>query len=823
MAIKKSELYSTLWKSCDELRGGMDASQYKDYVLVMLFVKYISDKAKNNPDSLIEVPEGASFDDMIALKGKTNIGEEMNKKLAALAEENHLDGIIKEVDFTDETKLGKGKDLVETVSNLIGVFQSSGLDFGKNRTADDDLMGDAYEYLMKHFATDSGKSKGQFYTPAEVSRIMAKVTGIHKETNPTISIYDPTCGSASLLLRAFNEAPNRDGVSLWGQEKDIMTAALAKMNMILHGYDTAVVKQGDTLNSPQFIDGENLKTFNYIVANPPFSQKSWLKSAKRNDQYERWNESETGIPPEKNGDYAFLLHIIRSLKEKGKGACILPHGVLFRGNVEAVIRRYIVKRGYIKGIIGLPANLFYGTGIPACIVVLDKEEAAGRKGIFMIDAKNGFVKDGNKNRLREQDIRRIVDTWEEGKNISHFARFVPNEEIEGNGFNLNIPRYIEADDEEILQNIEAHLNGGIPEHDIEQLYHYWEACPALQNALFCSFGKKGLNQFVPEKENIREFINNHSDFNAQHVALFQSFAEWCEIWLPKFHELKPNSFNPKLLIENIGNSVLEKFSNSLLVDKYDVYDQLMNYWTETMQDDFYLIQSNGWMAKVVIRSAKKKNDETANNPKKAKEAKNISDLVCDLLPVECVVEKYFQTEKEKIAFLEEKLANTETELNELCEEHADNALDPANFNGKLNKANVQKRLKTAENEEITVLQTYLDLSDVIADYKKQLKVVNADLLNSVLNKYTTLSEDEIKDIVTNKWTSAFGNRLAAEIQRTSQSLNSRLMDLQERYDQTLPEINDEVARLEKKVQQHLDKMGFVFLQDDSKKRKIKEN
>jgi type I restriction enzyme M protein len=809
MAIKKSEIYSTLWKSCDELRGGMDASQYKDYVLVMLFVKYVSDKAKNNSDSLIDVPEGTSFDDMIALKGKTNIGEEMNKKIVKLAEANGLDGIIREVDFSDEAKLGKGKDLIETVSNLIGVFQSSGLDFSKNRTSDDDLMGDAYEYLMRHFATESGKSKGQFYTPAEVSRIIAKVIGVNKDKRLTISIYDPTCGSASLLLRAFNEAHNRNGVSLWGQEKDIMTAALAKMNLVLHGYDTALVKQGDTLNNPQLFDNNNLKTFDYIVANPPFSQKSWLKSAKRNDQYERWNDSEIGVPPEKNGDYAFLLHIIRSLKKKGKGACILPHGVLFRGNAEATIRQYIIKRGYIKGIIGLPSNLFYGTGIPACIVVLDKEDADGRTGIFMIDAKNGFVKDGNKNRLREQDIRRIADAWEEGKNIPHFARFVSNEEIETNSFNLNIPRYIEADDEEILQNIEAHLNGGIPEHDIEQLHHYWEACPVLQKALFCSFGKKGFSRFIHEKQNIKEFISNHPDFDAQHAALFRSFAEWCEIWLPQFSELKPNSFNPKLLIENIGNSVLEKFANSLLVDKYDVYDQLMNYWTETMQDDFYLIQSNGWVAKVyVTQSAKKKNNATDNKPEKEKTAKSIHDLVCDLLPVECVVEKYFQTEKEKIAFLEEKLTNVETELSELCEEHADNALDPANFNGKLNKANVQKLLKIADREEITVLQRYLELSDIIADYKKQLKTENFGLLNSVLNKYTTFSEDEIKEIVTNKWTAAFGNRLVTEIQRTSQSLNTHLMNLQERYEQTLPEINDEVERLEKKVQQHLAAMGF---------------
>ena len=809
MAIKKSELYSTLWRSCDELRGGMDASQYKNYVLTLLFVKYVSDKAKYNVESLIEVPEGCSFDDMVNLKGKTNIGEQMNIKLAAWEEANDLDGMFKEADFSDESKLGKGKDLVQTVSNLIGIFQSSGLNFGKNQASDDDLMGDAYEYLMKHFATESGKSKGQFYTPAEVSRVMAKVIGLNKETRPNVSIYDPTCGSASLLLRALSEASN--GAALYGQEYDITTVGLAKMNMILHGYETYDIRSGDTLNNPQFIKDDNLTTFSYAVANPPFSQKSWLKSAKTNDKYERWNEHMIGVPPEKNGDYAFLLHIIRSLKDKGKGACILPHGVLFRGNAEADIRKYLIKRGYIKGIIGLPSNLFYGTGIPACIIIIDKEDAASRKGIFMIDAKNGFVKDGNKNRLREQDIRRIVDTWDAFENVLHYARFVKNEEIKKNEYNLNLPRYIDAENDEVIHNIEAHLKGGIPEHDIKQFYRYWEACPSLQQVLFKKDNRKGFFQFIPDKQNIKETINNHPDFDNQHRELFQSFAEWSHIWSPQFETLRPNSFNPKQMIEDMGDSVLEKFANSKLVDKYDVYDQLMNYCAETLQDDLYLIESDGWKVQTYVPQPieKKKKEWAEEKPKKEKEAKTIKDIACDLLPVDCIVDEYFSTEKEKIAFLEEKLLSTETKLNELVEEYSDSYLDASNYaDNKLNKGNVQKRLKIAEGKEAKILQEYINHSNIIAGYKKQLKDNNSDLLEQVLQKYTSLSEEEIKKLVTNKWLVAFGNRLASEIQQVSQSLNSQLESLEERYEQTLPEINKEVDLLETKVMQHLEKMGF---------------
>lgn len=370
MAVKKSELYSTLWKCCDELRGGMDASQYKDYVLVILFVKYISDKSRSDEGFDIDIPGGCYFEDFVALKGNPNIGEEMNKKMAALAEANQLDGVFV-ADFEDDAKLGKGKDKVETLSKLIAVFQNENLDFSKNRAADDDLIGDAYEYLMKNFATESGKSKGQFYTPAEVSRVMAKVIGLGNARNgKKTTIYDPTCGSGSLLLRAICETP--DGATIYGQEKDNATVGLAKMNMILHNEIYADIKQGDTINDPQFKDDDQLKTFDYIVANPPFSTKSWLKSAKTEDVYHRWGEGiKIGVPPEKNGDYAFLLHIVRSLKQTGCAACILPHGVLFRGNAEAQIRKYLVaEKRYIKGIIGLPANLFYGTGIPACIIII---------------------------------------------------------------------------------------------------------------------------------------------------------------------------------------------------------------------------------------------------------------------------------------------------------------------------------------------------------------------------------------------------------------------------------------------------------------------
>lgn len=422
MAIKKSELYSSLWASCDALRGGMDASQYKDYVLFMLFIKYITDKYAESDlfDPPVKIPPGASFKDMIQLKGKSDIGDKINTQIIQpLIEANQRLARSDFPDFNDPNKLGEGKAMVDRLSNLIAIFQKPELNFAKNRAEHDDILGDAYEYLMRHFATESGKSKGQFYTPSEVSRILAQVIGISPRTAvASTTAYDPTCGSGSLLLKVAAEAGQR--ITLEGQEKDVTTAGLARMNMILHDFPTANIVQGDTLSNPKFKDGERLRTYDYVVANPPFSDKAWSTGLNpEDDQFQRFD---WGVPPAKQGDYAYLLHVIRSMNSTGKGAIILPHGVLFRGNAEAVIRKQLVRSGYLKGIIGLPVNLFYGTGIPACIVVLDKENAQAREGIFMIDAAKGFTKDGNKNRLREQDIHRVVDTFNKQVNVPGYAR-----------------------------------------------------------------------------------------------------------------------------------------------------------------------------------------------------------------------------------------------------------------------------------------------------------------------------------------------------------------------------------------------------------------
>lgn len=807
MAIKKSELYSSLWASCDELRasGGMDATQYKDYVLTMLFVKYVSDKYANKPNSLIEVPQGASFEDMVALKGKSDIGEQINKKiLKPLFAANGLEGEVELVDFDADEKLGSGKEKVDMLSKLIGIFENPALNFKNNRAEDDDILGDAYEYLMRHFATESGKSKGQFYTPAEVSRILAKVIEVERADKPSYTVYDPTCGSGSLLLKVAEEAPK--GLTIYGQEKDIATKGLAVMNMWLHGNPEAKIYGKNTLSQPQTKDEQGrLMRFDFVVANPPFSTKSWSNGIKpMEDEFNRFKEY--GIPPDKNGDYAFLLHIIASLKSTGKGAVILPHGVLFRGGAEGDIRKNIIQRKLIKGIIGLPANLFYGTGIPACIIVLDKEHADSRKGIFMIDASKGFIKDGNKNRLREQDIHLIVDVFNNQKPIEKYSKFVPFEEIEKNEYNLNIPRYIDTQEAEDIQDLDAHLNGGIPNRDIEGLDKYWQVYPNLKKVLFEPL-REGYSQLKVEATAVKETIYNHPEFTQYGKTLDAVFESWKTKAVPQLKGINADT-KPKKLIHELSELLLHEYEGKALIDRYDIYQHLMNYWNDVMKDDIYMLVEDGWVART--RRIIEKNN-------KGKEVDK--GWTCDLLPKSIIVDAYFLKEQQAVQQLEADKEATEAEITSYEEEHTGEEgllADATNDNGKLTKATVIKRIKeikgdSSEKEAYAMLQTIEKLFEKAASLGKQLKEKEAELDMLALKQYEKLSEADVQQLVIyKKWMTSIHNSIQAEIDGISQRLTARIKELGERYIETLGALEIATKELQGKVNAHLKKMGLVW-------------
>ena len=804
MALKKSELYSSLWSSCDALRGGMDASQYKDYVLFMLFIKYVSDKYADHPYPPIKIPEGATFKDMIALKGTSDIGDQINKKvLGPIGKENGID--FGDLDFNDAAKLGSGKEMVDRVTNLVTIFEDKSLDFSKNRADGDDILGDAYEYLMRHFATESGKSKGQFYTPAEVSRIMAQVIGIRgAKTTPATTVYDPTCGSGSLLLKVADEA--RTKLTLEGQEKDAATSGLARMNMILHDNAEARIVQGNTLTDPKFKDGEALRTFDYVVANPPFSDKRWSTGLDPlNDTHERFKHF--GVPPAKQGDYAYLLHIVRSLKSTGKGACILPHGVLFRGNAEAEIRKKLIAKRYIKGIIGLPANLFYGTGIPACIVVIDKQDANARTGIFMIDASEGYTKDGPKNRLRARDIHKIVDAFTKGLTIPKFSRMVPFAEIEKNDFNLNLPRYIDSQEAEDLQNIEGHLKGGIPEADVEALKRYWDVCPNLRAALF-KLNRPGFVDLAVDKSAIKTTIYGHPEFATFIKGMNAHFDAWRQSSAKVLKALKIKC-HPKEVIAERSESLLAHYEGKLLIDAYGIYQHLMDYWSATMQDDCYQIAADGWKAETrrIIETKKGKDGKPGKEVDKG--------WACDLVPKQLIVKRYYAAEQAAIDTLAAELESATAKLTELEEEHGgeDGAFVELD---KVNKASVAARLKEIKDDadakdEAAALNAWLKLKGEEDTLKKQLAKAEDELDDSVYAHYPKLSEAEVKTLVVDdKWLGALDVAIHGEMDRVSQQLTQRVKELAERYETRLPKLADRVTELQTKVNGHLERMGFAW-------------
>lgn len=516
------------------------------------------------------------------------------------------------------------------------------------------------------------------------------------------------------------------------------------------------------------------------------------------DTYERFKPF--GIPPAKQGDYAYLLHIVRSLKNTGKGACILPHGVLFRGNSEAEIRRSLIHKGYIKGIIGLPANLFYGTGIPACIIVLDKEEAQNRKGIFMIDESSGLMKDGPKNRLRAQDIHKIVDVFTRQVDVPKYSRMVSFEEIEKNEFNLNLPRYIDSQQAEDLQDIEGHLHGGIPSCDIDALQSYWNICPQLRQALFKE-NRPGYLDLAVEKANLKSAIYEHPEFAAFTAGMNTHFAAWRAKTAARLRQLEIDC-HPKEIIAELSEDLLAHYTDKPLINHYDVYQHLMDYWAETMQDDCYLIADEGWKAKPYRKIEK---------DKKGKEKDK--GWACDLVPKQLIVARFFSKEQEGINKLESELEKITSQMTELEEENSGE--EGAFFElDKVNKANIAARLKELKGDkeakdEIAALNNWLKLSNEETILKKCLKEAEALLDSKAYYQYSKLTEDDIKTLVVeDKWLSSLDLAIKGEMDHISQTLTQRIKELAERYETPMPELTSRVVKLEEKVNRHLEKMGF---------------
>ncbi len=456
-----------VWRACDTFRGTIDATQYKDYILVMLFVKYLSDLRKEKLEEYrakyagdaervsramtrerFVLPEEADFDHLYGQRKQSDIGERINKGLAAIEDVNKgkLEGVFRNIDFNSEANLGETKERNARLVHLLEDFNDPRLDLRPSKVGHRDVIGDVYEYLIGNFASDAGKKGGEFYTPAEVSRLLATIVAPKAGDR----ICDPCCGSGSLLIRA-GRAVGSDNFALFGQELNGATWALARMNMFLHGLDNARIERGDTIRNPKLVEDDRLMKFNVVVANPPFSLDKWGADTAAQDRYKRfWR----GTPPKSRGDYAFISHMVETMNETdGRVGVVVPHGVLFRGGSEGLIRQRFIEENLLDGVIGLPANLFFGVGIPAALMFFRRNKAD--KNVFFIDASREYAEGKNQNKLREEDLEKIVATWRARADVPKYAHLATPEELKENEYNLNVPLYVDTFEEEAPIDLDA--------------------------------------------------------------------------------------------------------------------------------------------------------------------------------------------------------------------------------------------------------------------------------------------------------------------------------------------------------------------------------
>ena len=588
------------------------------------------------------------------------------------------------------------------------------------------------------------------------------------------------------------------------------------MNMILHGNETHEIVQGNTLADPKFREGDKLTTFDYLVANPPFSVKTWKNGVEKD--YGRFDGFAT--PPDKNGDYAFLLHMVKSLKSTGRGAVILPHGVLFRGNSEAQIRKELIKRGYIKAIIGLPANLFYGTGIPACILVLDKKGATSRTGIFMIDASKGFEKDGQKNRLRPRDMRKIMDAYVRQADIDRFSRFVPNSEIEDakNDYNLNIPRYIDSSKPEDIHDLRAHLQGGIPNRDLDDLQLYWDAFPGLREELFSPL-RDGYSELKISKTDIESTVLGFSQYPVISSGTTDLVKSWWQANRAALEGIE-GSTRPNDLSSDLGESLLESFRSHRLLDEYAVYEQLMSYWNTSMHDDVALIVGEGWDAAAKPRAARTWKDK--NNKTKYEDAHltfgtgaKAKRWVMDLIPPSYIIRRFFADGQAQLDQLTADFEAATQAVEDYLEEHAveEGLLWEAVEDDKITATTVRNRLRAAKTEgadpdEIKALNHVASLFAAETAAKKAVKKATTKLEEQALAQYGKLTTDDIKKLVVDdKWGVTIEAGIEGELVAVVQRFTSRLCVLAERYEATVGQLEAEIEAVSVKVAGHLSAMG----------------
>ncbi|MBF1171942.1 MAG: type I restriction-modification system subunit M [[Eubacterium] sulci] len=829
--MNKQQLASKIWESANKMRSKIEANEYKDYILGFIFYKFLSDKElkylKENDYEDADIKELTEEDEDAVKDIQTSIGyfiayenlfstwlemgsdfevDNVRTALSAftrLISESHKKVFDKIFDTLQSglSKLGdSSKSQTKAVSDLIYLIKDIPMD-GKQ---DYDVLGFVYEYLISNFAANAGKKAGEFYTPHEVSVLMSEIVAEHLKDRDKIEIYDPTSGSGSLLINIGKSLSkymdNSNGIKYYAQELKENTYNLTRMNLVMRGIipSNIYARNGDTLEDdwPYFDDADPIASYDplyvdAVVSNPPYSQ-NWNPSGKEMDpRYAGY-----GMAPKSKADYAFLLHDLYHLKPDGIMNIVLPHGVLFRGGEEGEIRKNLIENNKIDAVIGLPANIFFGTGIPTIVMVLKQKRE--NDDILIIDASKGFVKEGKNNKLRESDIKKIVDTFKNRLSIDKYSKVVSRDEIRQNEYNLNIPRYVDSSEKAEGWDIYALMFGGIPENELRNYNEYWNAFPTLRDDLY---SKTGSSYYGLNTDDVKATIKNNKDVRAfieEYKNAFNGFDEALEDILIKNIE----SINISMAEILIGDEIFRRIKDKPLVNAYEAYQLFSDEWN-TVSVDLEIIQTEGFEA------TKKVDPNLVSKKKDGKDVEVQDGWAGHVIPFSLVQDKILYAEKKALSDKENRLLDIKSLYEELLEEFNEDEKEmdfitedrDAFVNSEVIKASKNKEL---EEETLAKLKKVVDIIDEEKKLKKEIKTLNAELENETKKRIEELTDTEVIELLKDKWITPIVKGLDVIPNRIIESLSSKMESLVKKYELTFSDVEKEIAETEKALRDMLD-------------------
>lgn len=829
--MNKQQLASKIWESANKMRSKIEANEYKDYILGFIFYKFLSDKElkylKENDYEDADIRELTEDDEDAVKDIQTSIGyfiayenlfstwlemgsdfdvDNVRTALSAftrLISESHKKVFNKIFDTLQSglSKLGdSSKSQTKAVSDLIYLIKDIPMD-GKQ---DYDVLGFVYEYLISNFAANAGKKAGEFYTPHEVSVLMSEIVAEHLKDRDKIEIYDPTSGSGSLLINIGKSLSkymdNSNGIKYYAQELKENTYNLTRMNLVMRGIipSNIYARNGDTLEDdwPYFDDADPIASYDplyvdAVVSNPPYSQ-NWNPSGKEMDpRYAGY-----GIAPKSKADYAFLLHDLYHLKPDGIMNIVLPHGVLFRGGEEGEIRKNLIENNKIDAIIGLPSNIFFGTGIPTIVMVLKQKRT--NDDVLIIDASKGFIKEGKNNKLRDSDIKKIVDTFKNRLSIDKYSKVVSRDEIRQNDYNLNIPRYVDSSEKAESWDIYALMFGGIPENELSDYNEYWNAFPTLRDDLY---SKTGSSYYGLNTDDVKETIKNNKDVRAfieEYKNAFNGFDEALENILIKNIE----SINISMAEILIGDEIFRRIKDKPLVNAYEAYQLFSDEWS-TVSVDLEIIQTEGFEA------TKKVDPNIVSKKKDGKDVEVQDGWAGHVIPFSLVQDKILYAEKKALSDKENRLLDIKSLYEELLEEFNEDEKEmdfitedrDAFVNSEVIKASKNKEL---EEETLAKLKKVVDIIDEEKKLKKEIKTLNAELENETKKRIEELTDTEVIELLKDKWITPIVKGLDVIPNRIIESLSSKMESLVKKYELTFSDVEKEIAETEKALRDMLD-------------------